>query len=55
MRIVKLDKTTEKDIQSNLLKRSPNQYDEYQDLVNDILKDVKSRKDQSIFEYNKQE
>ncbi len=53
MRIVKLDKTTEKDIQSNLLKRSPNQYDEYQDLVNDILKDVKSRKDQSIFEYTK--
>ena len=53
MRIVKLDSNTKKDIQSNLLKRSPNQYDEYQADVNKILEDVKIRQDEAVFEYTK--
>lgn len=53
MRIVKLDESTKNDIQTNLLKRSPNSYDDYQESVNLILKDVKARKDKAIFEYTK--
>ena len=53
MRIINLDENTKKNIQSNLLKRSPNQYDDYQDIVNDILKDVKTRQDEAVFEYTK--
>lgn len=53
MRIINLDENTKKDIQSNLLKRSPNQYDDYQDVVNDILKDVKTRQDEAVFKYTK--
>ncbi len=53
MRIINLDENTKKDIQTNLLKRSPNQYDEYQDGVNKILQDVKIRQDEAVFEYTK--
>lgn len=51
MRIVKLDAGTKKDILSNLLKRSPSQYDEYQADVNKILEDVRLRQDEAVFEY----
>lgn len=53
MRIINLDENTKKDIQSNLLKRSPNQYGNYQDVVNKILKDVEIRRDEAVFEYTK--
>lgn len=53
MRIINLDKNTKKDIQSNLLKRSPNQYDNYQDVVNKLLKDVETRRDEAVFQYTK--
>ena len=53
MRIIKLNESTQKDIQNKLLKRSPNQYDDYQADVNNILQDVKVRRDEALFEYTK--
>ena len=50
MRIVKLDKDTKKDILSSLLKRSPNQYVEYEQIVSDIISDVRLRGDEAVFE-----
>ncbi len=50
MRIVKLDKDTKKDILSSLLKRSPNQYVEYENIVSDIISDVRLRGDEAVFE-----
>lgn len=37
----------------NLLKRSPNQYDEYQEAVNEILENVKKEGDKAVFDYTK--
>jgi histidinol dehydrogenase len=53
MRIVKLDDKSKNDILENLLKRSPNQYEEYTLAVNQIIEDVKLRKDAAIFDYTK--
>ncbi|MDF2472799.1 MAG: histidinol dehydrogenase [Anaerocolumna sp.] len=54
MRIIKLDAQSKKNILENLLKRSPNQYEEYAKTVNDIIEDVKERRDQAIFDYTRQ-
>ena len=51
MRIVPLREKTKSNIMEDLLKRSPNQYDEYQDTVNAILKDVKENGDKAVFSY----
>ncbi len=51
MRIINLDNTTKKNILDDLLKRSPNNYDEYTNTVNDIVNDVRQRGDEAIFEY----
>jgi histidinol dehydrogenase len=51
MRIVKIDEQSKNNLLENLLKRSPNQYEEYAGKVNDILNDVKERKDTAVFEY----
>ncbi len=53
MRRMKLDQASMKNILENLLKRSPNQYDSYQDKVNDILNDVKKKGDEALFAYTK--
>ncbi|MDD5936711.1 MAG: histidinol dehydrogenase [Clostridiales bacterium] len=53
MRIVELNQETKQNILENLLKRSPNQYRQYEDTVNAILSDVRNRKDEAIFEYTK--
>lgn len=53
MRIIRLDSESKKNILENLLKRSPNQYEEYTNAVNNIIEEVKSRKDEAIFEYTK--
>ena len=37
MRIVKLNEDSKKNILEDLLKRSPNNYDQYADSVNEIL------------------
>ncbi len=51
MRIIKLDNTTKQNILDDLLKRSPNNYDEYTNTVNAIVNDVRERGDDAIFEY----
>ncbi len=53
MKIVKLDADSRKNILENLLKRSPNQYENYAETVNQIIEDVRKRKDLALFEYTK--
>ena len=53
MRILELNENTRKDILSNLLKRSPNSYGEYEGRVNDIINDIKNRRNEAVFEYTK--
>ena len=54
MRIQKLDESSKKNLLEDLLKRSPNQYTEYEDRVSAILQTVKAEKDMAIFNYTKQ-
>lgn len=51
MRIVKLTEKEKNNILENMLQRSPHQYGEYQSKVDEILNDVKEKKDQALFEY----
>ena len=53
MRIVKLTDESKKNILEDLLKRSPNHYGQYQEAVDEILKNVKERGDEAMFEYTK--
>ena len=53
MRILKLTKETQDNILENLLKRSPNSYGEYESRVNEIIQNVRERKDSAVFEYTK--
>ena len=54
MRILKLTEDTRKDILQNLLKRSPNNYGEFEGRVNAIIKEVRNNRDQAVFNYTKQ-
>lgn len=54
MRTIKLDEQSRKNVLENLLKRSPNQYTEYESRVNAILAAVKEEKDAAVFSYTKQ-
>lgn len=51
MRIVALSEETKEDILNNLLKRSPNNYMEYEATVNEIINSVRTRRDEAVFEY----
>ncbi len=51
MRILELNEDTKKDILNNLLRRSPNNYTEYEDKVNAIIGDVKAKGDAAVFDY----
>lgn len=53
MRIVKLTKETKKNLLDDLLKRSPNNYTEYADTVQEIVDNVKSNGDKALFDYTK--
>ena len=54
MRIVKLTGETKRNILEELLKRSPNNYGQYEDTVNRIIEDVKARRDEALFDYTLQ-
>ena len=54
MRIQRLDESSKKNLLEDLLKRSPNQYIEYEERVSAILKSVKDNKDKAVFDYTKQ-
>ena len=53
MKTVKLTADTQKDLLDSLLKRSPNNYSEYEDVVAGIVNDVREKGDQAVFEYTK--
>lgn len=53
MRIIKLDESSKKNILNDLLKRSPNNYDNFADSVNAILANVKENGDKALFQYTK--
>ena len=53
MKIVKLNEDSIKDILDNLLKRSPNNYKEQEQIVNDILANIRENGDDALFEYTK--
>ena len=52
MRIVKLTNDTKQNLLENLLKRSTNDYSEYEKVVTDIITAVKERREEAIFEYS---
>lgn len=54
MRIVTLTKDTKKDLLSNLLKRSPNEYGEYEKRVKEIVEAVRTGGDAALFAFTGQ-
>ena len=52
MRIVKLTSDTRQNLLENLLKRSTNDYGDYEKIVADIIDNVRVRKENAIFEYS---
>ena len=52
MRIVNLTNQTKQNLLENLLKRSTNDYGDYEKIVADIIENVKVRKEDAIFEYS---
>ena len=53
MKTIRLEQETIANLLTEMLKRSPNNYEEYEAVVRDILTDVKVRRDEAIFEYTK--
>lgn len=51
MRIVELNENTKKNLLEDLLKRSPNQYTQYEATVAEIIANVKEKKDAALFDY----
>jgi len=51
MRIVELNENTKKNLLEDLLKRSPNQYTQYEETVAAIVADVRERRDMALLEY----
>jgi len=54
MRIVDLNETTKRNLLSDLLKRDPNNYEEYAGVVQEIIDQVKEKGDEAVFAYTKQ-
>ncbi|MDY3109618.1 MAG: histidinol dehydrogenase [Lachnospiraceae bacterium] len=53
MRIIHLTKETKNNLLQDLLKRSPNNYGQYESIVADIIEQVKTRKDDAVKEFTK--
>ncbi len=53
MRIIELNSRTKRDILDNLLKRSPDHYSQYEETVNEIIRNVKENRDQALFDYTR--
>ncbi len=51
MKIIKLNETAKKGLLSDLLKRSPNQYTQYEQKVAEIVDQVKQNGDEALFQY----
>lgn len=53
MRVLKVNKENTKNILSDLLKRSPNNYDQYAGTVQGILDEIKEKGDEALFAYHR--
>ena len=53
MRIEKLDENTKSNLLEDLLRRSPNSYGQYEESVQEILRNVKEKRDEALFAYTK--
>lgn len=51
MKIIKLTSESKTDLLNTLLKRSPNNYGQFEAIVADIIANVRERRDEAIFEY----
>lgn len=51
MKIIELTKETRQNLLNDLLKRSPNNYSQYESTVNDIIENVKANGDKAVFDY----
>ena len=51
MRIIELNKETKENLLNDLLKRSPNNYGQFESTVNEIIENVKTNGDKAVFEY----
>lgn len=54
MQTVQLTKDSQKGILDDLLKRSPNNYGQYESVVADIIANVREKGDDAVFDYTKQ-
>ena len=53
LRTIKLTEQTKKDLLNSLLKRSPNNYGQYESAVAEIVADVREKGDEAVFAYTK--
>ena len=53
MRIIEISKDNIKNIMNDLLQRSPNNYGEYEGVVQGILADIRDKGDEAVFDYTK--
>lgn len=53
MKTIRLTEDTRRDILDKLLKRSPDNYSEYENVVADIVSDVRTNGDQAVYEYTR--
>jgi histidinol dehydrogenase len=51
MRIIELTKESRQNLLNDLLKRSPNNYGQFESTVNEIIENVKNNGDKAVFEY----
>ena len=51
MRTLKLTEETKKELLGNLLNRNPGSFSEYENIVNDIIENVRNNGDKALFEY----
>lgn len=54
MRIIELNDQTKNNLLESLLKRSPNSYGSYEQTVNEIITQVREKKDKALFTYTRQ-
>lgn len=54
MKTIRLTAETRKDILDNLLKRSPNNYGQYEKVVADIIANIREKGDAALFDYTSQ-
>ena len=51
MRIIELNPQNKTNLLDSLLKRSPDSYGEYEETVNEIIRQVREKGDEALFEY----